>query len=196
MNRQPVHVTTFGDLVVAAAQRRPEKTAVAFTDTRVSAAELLERCVTTARSLHALGVRRGDRVAIVMPNCMEYVDALFGASLLGAVVVTINARYRATELAYVLADSDASVLLTSDVLPEVDFVGLLYEALPGLAEARDPAALDARRDALAAGLRDGGRSLAPRVPRPGRLRRAGGLRPGGRRRRPPARVSASATRRS
>ena len=142
MKRQPVHVTTFGDLVVAAAQQRPEKTAVAFTDTRVSAAELLERCVSAARSLHALGVRRGDRVAIVMPNCMEYVDAMFGASLLGAVVVTINARYRATELAYVLADSDASVLLTSDVLPEVDFVRLLYEALPGLAEARDPAALE------------------------------------------------------
>jgi fatty-acyl-CoA synthase len=142
MKRQPVHVTTFGDLVVAAAQQRPEKTAIAFTDTRVSSGELLERCVSAARSLHALGVRRGDRVAIVMPNCPEYVDAMFGASLLGAVVVTINARYRATELAYVLADSAASVLLTSDVLPEVDFVNLLHEALPGLAEARDPAALE------------------------------------------------------
>ena len=68
-----------------------------------------------ARGLHALGVRRGDRVAIVMPNCMEYVEAMFGASLLGAVVVTINARYRAAELAYVVADSAATVLLTSDV---------------------------------------------------------------------------------
>ena len=95
-----------------------------------------------ARSLHALGVRPGDRVAIVAPNCMEYVEALFGISLLGAVVVTINARYRAAELAYVVADSAASVLLTSDVMPEIDFVGQLCEALPGLATAADPAALE------------------------------------------------------
>ena len=77
-----------------------------------------------------------------MPNCMEYVEALFGISLLGAVVVTINARYRAAELAYVVADSAASVLLTSDVMPEIDFVGQLCEALPGLAAAADPAALE------------------------------------------------------
>lgn len=138
MNRRAITVTTFGDLVVEAAQRRPDEVAVAFPEIRVTGSELLARSVQMARGLHALGVRRGDRVAIVMPNCMEYLEAMFGASLLGAVVVTINARYRAAELAYVVADSAVSVLLTSDVLPEVDFVRLLHETLPGLAETRDP----------------------------------------------------------
>ena len=136
-----IEVTTFGDMLVAAALRRPDDVAVAFTDVRVTAPELLERSVRMARSLHALGVRRGDSVAIVMPNCIEYVEALFAVSLLGAVVVTINARYRAAELAYVMADSAAVVLLTSDVMPEIDFVGQLREALPGLATSADPAAL-------------------------------------------------------
>ena len=141
MREQVIEVTTFGDMLVAAALRRPDDVAVAFTDVRVTAPELLERSVRMARSLHALGVRRGDSVAIVMPNCIEYVEALFAVSLLGAVVVTINARYRAAELAYVIADSAAVVLLTSDVMPEIDFVGQLREALPGLATSADPAAL-------------------------------------------------------
>jgi acyl-CoA synthetase (AMP-forming)/AMP-acid ligase II len=141
MRDRVIEVTTFGDMLVAAALRRPDDVAVAFTDVRVTAPELLERSVQMASSLHALGVRRGDLVAIVMPNCIEYVEALFGSSLLGAVVVTINARYRAAELAYVVADSAAAVLLTSDVMPEIDFVGQLCEALPGLAAATDPAAL-------------------------------------------------------
>lgn len=141
MRDQVIEVTTFGDMLVAAALRRPDDVAVAFTDVRVTAPELLERSVRMARSLHALGVRRDDSVAIVMPNCIEYVEALFAVSLLGAVVVTINARYRAAELAYVIADSAAVVLLTSDVMPEIDFVGQLGEALPGLATSADPAAL-------------------------------------------------------
>ena len=141
MKRQAISATTFGDLLVTAAHRRPDDVAVAFTDVRNTTTELLDRSVQMARGLHALGVRRGDRVAIVMPNCMEYLETIFGASFLGAVVVTVNARYRAAELTYVVADSGVSVLLTSDVLPSVDFVGLLHEALPGLEDAPDPGAL-------------------------------------------------------
>jgi fatty-acyl-CoA synthase len=138
VNRSPIKVTTFGDMLVEAAQRWPNEISVAFPGNRVTAPQLLDAAVEAARGLHALGVRRGDRVGIVMPNCMAYLEAMFGASLLGAIVVTINARYRGGELAYVVADSGISVLLTSDVLPDVDFVALLHEALPGLPGADDP----------------------------------------------------------
>jgi acyl-CoA synthetase (AMP-forming)/AMP-acid ligase II len=140
--RRPIEVTTLGDMVVRAAARRPDEVAVAFPDARVTAAELLEGARRMARGLRALGVRRGDKVGIVMPNCLEYLEAMFGSALLGAVVVTVNARYRASELAYVAGDAGMTVLLTSDVLQEqVDFVRLLDEALPGLADAPDPRAL-------------------------------------------------------
>ena len=141
MSRRPLSVTTIGDMLVAAAQRRPDEVAVAFPETRATARELLDGAVHLARGLHALGIRRHDKVAIVMPNCMDYIRAIFGASLLGAVVVTVNARYRGAELAYVVADSGVSALLTSDVLPDVDFVALLHSAMPEISEAEDPLAL-------------------------------------------------------
>jgi len=141
MTREPVSVTTLGDMLVAAAQRRPDSVAVAFPERRATAAALLDGAVHMARGLHALGVRRGDRVGIVAPNCMEYVEAIFGTVLLGATVVTINARYRGAELAYVVADSRIAALLTSDVFSQVDFTRLLHEALPGLGAAEDPQAL-------------------------------------------------------
>ena len=141
MNRQPISVTTLGDMVVNVARERPDQVVVAFPEERATAQQLLEGSVRIARGLHGLGVRPRDRVAIVMPNCMDYVRAIFGASLLGAVVVTVNARYRGAELAYVVKDSEVKILLTSDVFPEVDFVGLLHGAIPELATAAEPAAL-------------------------------------------------------
>ncbi len=140
--RSHIHVTTLGDALLAAADRRPDAIAVAFPEERVTAAELATRARRRAHSLRALGVRHGDRVGIVAPNCMSYTETLFGAALLGAIVVTVNARYRATELAYVAANAGLKVLLTSDVLgDEVDFPGLLGAALPGLADATDPVRL-------------------------------------------------------
>jgi fatty-acyl-CoA synthase len=108
----------------------------------VTARDLYDRAVSRARSLRALGLERGDRIGIVMPNTIEYHEVLFGAALLGVVVVTINARYRTAELAYVVADSGVKVVLTHDVIADqVDFVHLLAEALPGLEDADDPRAL-------------------------------------------------------
>src|SRR3954464_41378 len=147
MKRAPLAVTTLGDMVVARAQRRPDDVAVSFTDESATAQQLLDGALHLAYGLHALGVRPRDRVAIVMPNCMDYLRAIFGAALLGAVVVTVNARYRGSELAYVVEDSEVKVLLTSDVFPEVDFVGLLHGAMPELASAEDPTALSRGRAA-------------------------------------------------
>ena len=141
--RRPAEATTLGDLLLGAMERAPDVIAVAFPEVRVTAGELYAQAQRSARSLRALGVARGDRVAIVMPNVIEYHATLFGAALLGAVVVTVNARYRTAELAYVVADSQAKVLLTNDLLAEqVDFVRLLHEALPGLSDASDPRRLD------------------------------------------------------
>jgi len=142
MKRAPLAVTTLGDMVLARAQRRPDDVAVAFTDESATAKQLLDGALHMAYGLHALGVRPRDKVAIVMPNCMDYVRAIFGAALLGAVVVTVNARYRGAELAYVVRDSGVKALLTSDILPEVDFVALLDSALPEVATAEDALALE------------------------------------------------------
>ncbi len=73
------------------------------------------------------------------------VELLFAIALSGAVVVLINARYKTTELTYVVENADLKFLFTTDRIADyVNFVELLYGALPGLEAAEDPACSDAR----------------------------------------------------
>jgi fatty-acyl-CoA synthase len=82
-----------------------------------------------------------------MSNCQEFVDLLIGVQLLGAWSVPINARYKARELRYVVANADLRVLVTTDrVIDFVDFVAVADEAFPDLGSQADPRSL-ALRDA-------------------------------------------------
>lgn len=135
-------VYTFGDLVVRGANKWPDAEAIVINNDRLTYGELRDRATAVARSLVALGVEKGDHVGLLVPNCMAGVEALFGAALAGAVVVPINARFKARELAHVVADGDLKVLITSDVVADhVDYVALLHEALPSLAAATETADL-------------------------------------------------------
>ncbi|MXW26619.1 MAG: AMP-binding protein, partial [Dehalococcoidia bacterium] len=141
--RDWTEVVPFGDLPVRAAARYPDADAVIFPDRRHTYASLNEAAVRAARSLAGLGLGPGDHLGILMPNCMDYIEIMLGAAMLGAWVVPINARYKEHELAYVIENADLTLLVTSDLIDEhVDFVELLHRCLPGLAEAPDPAALD------------------------------------------------------
>lgn len=130
-----IEATTIGDLLLRAAERSPHTDAVVFPEQRATYAELVEGAWRVARGLHGVGVRPGEHVGILMPNCMAMVEALFGVALLGAVICPINARYRSAELRHVIENADLAVLLTSDIVEEhVDYVPLLHGALPGLAD--------------------------------------------------------------
>jgi acyl-CoA synthetase (AMP-forming)/AMP-acid ligase II len=136
---QPLRVTTLGDLLLAAAEARPEADAVVLPDGRLSYRELAERAWQYARALQALGVRPRDHVGLLLPTCLEFPEFLFAIALCGAVTVPINARFRAGELAYVIGNSDVVTLVTTDTVAEhVDFVERLCEGLPGLADAPNP----------------------------------------------------------
>ncbi len=123
----------FGDLLLRAAERDPDHEAVVFPTDRVTYGELERRAFAVARSLLALGIRPQSRVGILMPNCIEFVELLFGISLVGGVMVPINARFAPRELGYVIENGDLEIVFTSDVVIEhVDYVERLHEALPGL----------------------------------------------------------------
>jgi len=81
--------------------------------------ELWERAARVAGGLRAQGVARGDRVAIRLPNGIEWVLAFFGAQLAGAVVVPVNTRFSEDEVAYVVTDSGAKFTFMPDAeLPQ------------------------------------------------------------------------------
>ncbi|HSG80589.1 MAG TPA: AMP-binding protein [Acidimicrobiia bacterium] len=135
--------TTLGDTLLRPATETPDREAVVFPDARYTYGEVLERSIAVGRSLIGLGIRAGDHVGILMPNTPDFVFALFGCSLVGAVAVPLNTRYKRRELAYVVENGDLVTVLTSDVIAEhVDFADLLTGALEGLAEAADPWNLD------------------------------------------------------
>lgn len=121
MTRRRIEVTTLGDLVGRGAAERPDEDALVFPGERVSYAGLAERAVRRARELAGLGVGPGDRVAILLPGCADLVAVLIGSTLLGAVAVPVNARFRGAEIAGVVAGSGARVVVTTpDLLPAVD----------------------------------------------------------------------------
>ncbi len=68
--------------------------------------------------LQHIGVAKGDRVALMMPNCLQYPVALFGTLLAGAIVVNVNPLYTARELEHQLNDSGATVMVVMDLFAE------------------------------------------------------------------------------
>lgn len=138
--------TTLGDLLLKAAEERPDGDAVIFPEERYTYRQVLDRAIDVGRSLIGLGVRKGDHVGLLMPNCADFIFALFGCTLIGAVAVPLNTRYRRRELAYVVENGDLVVVLTSDIIDEhVDFADLLHQSIAGIAEsdAAEPLALEA-----------------------------------------------------
>ncbi|HTQ40791.1 MAG TPA: AMP-binding protein [Pirellulales bacterium] len=83
-----------------------------------------------ARGLCALGIRRGEHVAIWATNLPEWVVLQFATARIGAVLVTINPAYRAHELKYVLRQSDAVTLVLTDHYKSSDYFAMLAEVCP------------------------------------------------------------------
>ena len=119
-----------GEIVRRQARHRPERTAYVIGAERVTYRRLDATANRLAHALRALGVRRGDRVATLSENRVEYPPIYFAVAKLGAIHVPVNFRYRAGEVRYVLAQSEASVLLVGDKLAGV--VEEVRGALPAL----------------------------------------------------------------
>ena len=102
-------------LLDRAARQRPEHPAVIFFNRTLSYAQLNHAADRFARALVGLGVRPGDRVAIMLPNCPQFVIAYYGVLKAGGVVVNHNPLYTAPELEFQLNDSGCRVLVALDI---------------------------------------------------------------------------------
>jgi long-chain acyl-CoA synthetase len=105
-----------GDILNISAVERPDRVATQFLGAQLTYRELKLRADALADSLAALGIAKGDRVGIMLPNCPQYIIAAFATLRLGAVVVNINPSYTAREFLVVAADSTPRVLITIDAL--------------------------------------------------------------------------------
>ncbi|HEY3716463.1 MAG TPA: class I adenylate-forming enzyme family protein [Jatrophihabitantaceae bacterium] len=127
---------TMPALLERAVATRPDGAAFVFPDRRESYSQVHAESTTIARALVAAGVRRGDAVGLLMPNCLDFVHVMFGAAMAGALLVPINSRLAPRELLHVITDSGMTVLFASDIADEfANHVERLYAALPGLSDA-------------------------------------------------------------
>ena len=121
---------TIADLIDELAQRFPEREALVGSGQRYTYRQLRAEVRRVARALHALGVRRGDKVAILMGNRPEWLIADFAITLLGGVMVGANTWASARELEYILAHSDSRMLITVDRFLKYDYRALLQALEP------------------------------------------------------------------
>jgi long-chain acyl-CoA synthetase len=105
------------------AERFPDRLATVFHDRKLTYRQLQASIEAFAANLQALGIRRGERVAVMLPNVPQFIVAFFGAIRVGAIVVPTNPLYMHHELEHQLADSGASAIVTLDQLfPKVQAV--------------------------------------------------------------------------
>ncbi|MFO7173724.1 MAG: long-chain fatty acid--CoA ligase [Bacillota bacterium] len=110
-------------LVEETATRYPELPAIRFYGWRLRYGELWHQVRAMARALADLGVQPGDRVALMLPNCPQYVIAYYGTLMAGAVVAQVNPLYTERELQYLVTNAGAETIVVADLLyPKVQAV--------------------------------------------------------------------------
>ena len=111
-NRLPWDGAHWVDHVARHAHATPDRVAIRFEGQSTTWATLHDRIQRVAAALHGLGVRKGDRVAILMLNRPEFLESAIAANTVGAIGVPVNFRLAPEEAAYVLTHCDAKVLIT------------------------------------------------------------------------------------
>lgn len=115
------HSLTYEDipvqsLLTRAYEKHPNKISVHFMGRDLTFKEVYESSLKFANYLRRLGVEKGDRVAIMLPNCPQAVIAYYGVLFAGGIVVQTNPLYTERELQYQMEDSGAKVILSLDIL--------------------------------------------------------------------------------
>ncbi len=116
------------------ATRDPEKPFLLYHDQLVTYGQVETRSEALAASFSSLGIEAGDRVALILPPCPEFVVSLFAAAKLGAAVVPLNPHLTKPELRYMLRHSETVLAVTAEEHGGEDFLSLFDELLPQLPE--------------------------------------------------------------
>ena len=107
------------DMLDASVKKYGRRTALEFFGAETSYDELAEQVSRAAEGLRRLGVKKGDRVAIVLPNCPQHVAAFYAVLRLGAIVIEHNPLYTERELRHQFEDHGARVAIVWDKVHDV-----------------------------------------------------------------------------
>ena len=103
----------FYEMLEANAASHPKRPVIFIDDEKVTHAQFLKKVDAFACYLESVGIRRGDRIALIAPNCEEFVITVYAVTKLGAVAVPVNNMLKAAEFEYILNDCGAKLLITA-----------------------------------------------------------------------------------
>ncbi|MCY8048409.1 AMP-binding protein [Bacillus haynesii] len=137
---------TIGKLLEKTAANAPDHEAVVYPDRglRYTYRQFDQLCRKAAKGLIALGIDKGEHVAIWASNTPEWLTAQFASAKTGAVLVTVNTNYQLSELEYVLKQSDATTLILMESYRGTSYIDILYKLIPELKES-EPGRLASER---------------------------------------------------
>ena len=124
-DRYPWEPITLAQQLARTAAAHPDRDALVFEGRRLSWADTQAQVLRVARALRAAGVRRGDHVAVWVPNHIEWILLWLGANAIGAVIVAVNTRYKTEEVSYIVRQSDAKLLVMVDEFVGIDYLAML-----------------------------------------------------------------------
>lgn len=119
--------TTIGSMLFENLKQNPDKEALIFKDQRYTYRQLGEKVDRLAEALLRLGIKKGDKVAVDLPNWPEFVFSFFAITRIGAVMVMVNTRYRSTEVRHILGDSDSVAVILPREFDGFNYIPMIKE---------------------------------------------------------------------
>ncbi|HCF05894.1 MAG: AMP-dependent synthetase and ligase [Desulfomicrobiaceae bacterium] len=134
MERPALREITLGQMLDEAIAQYPDNEAVVYVDRnfRLTYREFGKLVDEVAKGLMALGVQKGEKVAIWASNVPYWVVFQFATAKIGAILLTVNTFYKSAELEYLLKQSEAENLVLIDSFRDTDYVQIVYDLVPEL----------------------------------------------------------------
>lgn len=125
---------TIGDLLDLRAKEYPDTDAVVYPHEGIkySYAQFRDICNKAAKGFMAMGIKKGDHVAIWATNYCEWLISQFATAKIGAVLVTVNTNYKRFEAEYLLKQSDSTTLILMEGFKDSNYVQHIYDICPEL----------------------------------------------------------------
>ncbi len=131
---QSLRQITLGQLLDETVEKHPDNEAVIYVDRdyRLTYREFSYVVDQMAKGLMALGVQKGEKVAVWAPNVPHWVALQFATAKIGAILLTVNTYYKKHELSYLLTQSQAENIFIVDGFRDTDYVQTMYDLIPEL----------------------------------------------------------------